>query len=843
MRRLKRIRRTFARATAFVLVAVFSVVATGGHTLYAHVAVEGSEFLDALSHAPPTRNLGPGQVFRNWADDAVNPLTGSANPANPYCEIQVTDTHVLPDGPGGRPRIAYRFKVIGNADGRAHAFEAGGYADSSTGNCTSIYNNGWDGEWVNLNDSIFRNPVLNAEKTRPINVYLGVTNEQEDYSASRGDSIRQNVSDWSLYDMQYKRPAGIKPTSDGGAYGFIADAGGYQVNGQNIWCAGIDIGDLRNTPYNIQWPGNFDDAANDGCHWDFRFKAGTTEEGPGGGNYDTNWGAYARGAMGERNMDTPGIYGNAVRCWPTACPLGSSIPGIQRFPDGTVENFRLIVAGIKNHDGAGTYNGNPNINDPVFGSNVDSIAKRSPNPFKVPFAEAWLTMEYDPTPGSNPQVTLECNLVLSPGVPEPGQTFGVRLEYTYIGPPTTLSGTSQMISTGPVPPDPDLLQVKTGGPIAVTSTTPVQRYFDFGGYSGPAGEYSYTASVSTTSGLSDTCGGDFEIAAKPYFKVWTNDVKVGGGFKEEDGSCTVTGEATVIGYGGDDNTNTFRGASAELAVFALGEVRNYFSTSNRGSRGGAEPTPPHGWTFANAQLPGVSGNNPSPGDTNKVVDYGGKSGMSRCVDDWFDTVPDTAQNLPSNYFYTTAAGSGSEAAAVVATRNTGVFEIRSNPYGNVNRPRAIYVPNDTPVVITQDITANNGNTLYIIATGDIRIAKNVNLVDAVLISKSRVITCTEANGDLIASADLYAQCGGSGSSGKLTIRGAVIANEIKLLRTFGTRNNSVQDELYFDSTSFFNAAAEEIIFDPTLYRSPSALRTPAAAKTQIDFMTSLPPIL
>ncbi len=560
----------------------------------AHVEVAGSEFLDALAHFNGSIGTNPNQQYRNWTDvPSDTGIQSDANPSNPYCEIIVTERHRMPDGPNGRPRYAYRFKVVGNADGRAHVFEAGGYADSSTPNCKETYNNAWNGERVFLDNQLFRNPVSGATKQRPVNVYLGVTSAQEAYSSGQADSIRQSAgSDWDDFDLDVKRAAGIKQSTAGGAYGFIADAGGYKVNGQNIWCAGISIGDLTGRK-NIQWPGNFDNGNDGGCYWDFRFKAGSQASGPSGGNYDTNWGAYALGAMGARQLNgsnaETSTTSTGVRCVSEPCPLGSTIPGATYRSDGTIDDFGLIVAGIKNQDGSGTYNGNPLINDPQFGSDVDSIARRSPNPNKVPFAEAWLVMEWDPTGGGPQPPTMTCNLQFNPAVPEPGQPFDATMTFTYTGAPAQLRGRSQVTNTGPLPSNDEMLQPVDVGPRAVPTSN--QSFVIGTDYDGPAGSYSYTAYVTVTiDGIvyREDCPGILRIAAKPYFKVWSNDVHVGGGFNQGETQCTVRQEdATIIGYGGDDLVNRFIGSSGEYGVSALGEIRNFFSAGRRSPRGGA----------------------------------------------------------------------------------------------------------------------------------------------------------------------------------------------------------------------------------------------------------------
>ncbi len=801
----------------------------------AHVEVAGSEFLDALAHFNGSIGTNPNQQYRNWTDVPSDTGTQSdANPSNPYCEIIVTERHRMPDGPNGRPRYAYRFKVVGNADGRAHVFEAGGYADSSTPNCKETYNNAWNGERVFLDNQLFRNPVSGATKQRPVNVYLGVTSAQEAYSSGQADSIRQSAgSDWDDFDLDVKRAAGIKQSTAGGAYGFIADAGGYKVNGQNVWCAGISIGDLTGST-NIQWPGNFDNANDGGCYWDFRFKAGSQASGPSGGNYDTNWGAYALGAMGARQLNgsnaETSTTSTGVRCVSEPCPLGSAIPGATYRSDGTIDDFDLIVAGIKNQDGSGTYNGNPLINDPQFGNDVDSIARRSPNPNKVPFAEAWLVMEWDPR-GVDVIPQISCEITFNPRNPEPGQSFGVTMNYGYSGDATTLEGRGQFTSSGI-----DNTRVNVGPTnIADTGGTEVEGSYSMGTYTAnAAGEYNYDALLRLRDNIAvrDDCDKTVVVAAKPFFKVWTNDVHVGGGFNNGQTACTVRqADATIIGYGGDDLVNRFTGSSGEYGVSALGEIRNFFSAGRRSPRGGAQPTPPHGLTFANAEINGINGTDPV--DNRKVVDYGGVSGNRQCADDWL-------ARLPTGLTATQAASVSASTftGGVIHNNRSGVVTITG---GTVTEPTAIFLTGENvEVVINGIIDAEDDATLYIITSGNIKISNTTPRVYAALITTKTLFTCTSSTGTLFNAGQLYDNCGGSGvnGTGKLVINGAVIADQVKLQRTAGTRRTSVEN-----GSAIFSTAAEDLIFDMKLYTIMPPIGGTPQQKSQIDFITSLPPIL
>ncbi|TXG77364.1 hypothetical protein E6P97_01775 [Patescibacteria group bacterium] len=453
--------------------------------------------------------------------------------------------------------------------------------------------------------------------------------------------------------------------------------------------------------------------------------------------------------------------------------------------------------------------------------------------------------------------TINCEanvLTNSPGIdsPAPNESFRIEVSYT----------SSTSISAGAIfSASPALGGITNGAAVAFSPSPSTSGTMTRTLPGAPAGEYTVTILVGNAGvGLIDTCTITVKVANKPYFRVWTNDIKAGGGFLNTSGQCIKDGNgmATIIGYGGSQgttppNSDRFSGASSEYAVFALGEVRNFFSAAMRSPRTfdtGRWPTPPHGLTFANARIEGLTSNGPTtsdPADGYKVANYGGASQIDYCTQDWFnpDTLSDNRETLPVNYFFTTAAGTGAEATIVPANSTASQFQI-NNTGGNINRPRAIMVLKDMPVVITGNIIANNNQTLYIIAEGDIRIAKNVTQIDAVLISKKRIITCVESDtgsvGNLFTANQLYSECGGQSSAQKLTIRGALVAREVKLLRTYGTRESATENQPYVTSGGVFNAAAEEIIFDPTLYTGNSAIKG-LRQPSQIDFMTSLPPIL
>lgn len=795
----------------------------------AHIEVPNNYTSDVINHLEG--DVGAGETFRNWSE-----YTGSEsgkNPANPYCRKRIRSYTI--NDQGGLKRKVYKFDVVGNADGRAHNFEAGGFVDSTL-NCRDETGGAWraDGT-VDLNNIEFRNPVAGATLQRPVNVKVGVTDADEDDNPA----VRYNF-DADLYagiDYDEKIAAGIKQSSDGGAFGAQHAGGGFRVNNQTIWCAGLSgIGNIQdyvrllNTfgytiTTNVQWSGLF----SSNCYHNYLFQAGNNDDG-GIGNWQTRWGGFTAGAMGNN--------GPGWRNW--FHDVGSDIPGLTRS-GGMVNNFKLEAAGFSNHDGTGTFNANPDAPGyckniwPLYW-NVDECAKNegdlnpySPTPYEIAFVEAWFTMEWNPAGVVEPTPEVTCQIVTSPLDPEPGQPFNVRMNYTFTGEPAVLEGrgnfTSPGISNTVVNVGPESVgDSDTGGEVSGS--------FSMGSYTAGAGVYDFDALLRIRDRITirDDCDKRVVIAAKPYFKVWSNDTQVGGNFAGANGQCSpaiVTGQedATVIGYGGDGITDIFRGSSTEFGLSTLGEIRNFFSASQRSPRNANQttwPTPPHGLTFANAQIDGIS--SPDPRDPNKVVNYGGFSGQASCATNWLGLVSDeTPQTMNNSININTVSGT---------VRNTATGTVRISG-GTVTQPTAIFLTEADNVIIEGNIGVDADSTLYIITDGNIKVQSDVGAIYAALITTKTLETCTQDNGAAWAQADLYANC-----NRQLNIRGAVIANQIKLRRTFGTRHSSVQNE-----PAIPNAAAEQIIFDTALYTIRPGFETPPSQKSEIDFMTSLPPIL
>lgn len=840
MSRIVRTLNKSKRLSSRLLLIGLSLFMLQGQTVFAHVQVNNNMPEDSLRHLQG--QIGTGQTFRDWSAFGLN---GNQNPANPLCE-RVIRAYDLPATPEGNPRRLFKFEVVGNADARAHNFEAGAYVDSKNPSCVNPFSNGWDGNNVDLDADIFKNPLGDgATYRRPIDVRLGVTSADE---VSPGVRYETNSGLYYGYDLGIKNALGIKQSSAGGAYGVIRDAGGYQVNNTPVWCAGIDIGNipayagLAGVSTNIQWPGTF----RNNCMWDFRFKSGTNA--PGDGNYQTNFGAFTSGIMSDRDGT------GSERC---NCNYGDRIPGFGTRADGTAENFSLNVAGISNHDGAGTYNGNPILNDPDFGNQADLVAFwKTPNAYKVAFAEAWLTMEWtdDTEEPTGPVFGCDVDILSNNRVVsfvEPGENFNVRLNWSYEGQTNDL-GVVVASSTPSISYATTVNNVSTSNP---SGSVTVPGTYNLNS----PGSYTINAGVRNLGGTqrTQTCNKTLVAANKPYVKVFGNDVRVGGRFENDsdaDGICTNsagpdTARRSIATWVREQNSpittssggsNIFTGASSQLGIFATGEIYRFFSAGMRSPRnnnpntpGNNTPTPAHDLTFGNydpansinAKYPAL---NSSLIDQEKVEGFGGRYGKPGCIPDYFKAAQENGASIASSDTEITGRSIANGGSLVrVVDGDVGIsgdITFASNSWSSVSS-----IP-----------------SVYVVVKGDIYIDESVATLSGFYIAQPRsdgsggnIYTCSNVNGNsfnLYSADSLYQNC-----DQKLVVHGALAANQIKFLRTKGTLQLSANNEyLSTDRESI----AEVINFSPGLYLAdpPSTFKR-SQISSKYDFITSLPPIL
>lgn len=372
------------------------------------------------------------------------------------------------------------------------------------------------------------------------------------------------------------------------------------------------------------------------------------------------------------------------------------------------------------------------------------------------------------------------------------------------------------------------------------------------------------------SGGSKTCEDDIQIVRKPYVRAYGNDVHAGGvvtsntsgsGGINDTNSCTINqippgndnlpsvfALSREEGYGQPPPDN-FYGASGQFAVSALGEVADFFSAGLHNPRSTAlAASPVIGLTFGNYNYPTEyttndwDPTNPNQTlDTRKVPDYGGNSGIVRCVPDYFAAAPTDTQSRSGYNISDNLSGDG--AVHIVANGDYG----RVNIVGHeLEGKKAVYVDGD--VVINENITFDNFNgennmpSLYLIVKGNIYIRNEVNRLDGVFVAQAdqdgqggNIYTCTRAINQqniLYNKNQLVNEC-----NSRLVINGAFIANTIKFLRTNGTVQTAGLDE-----PASSGNIAEVFNFSPETYIG-GANSTLRRGINSYDYITSLPPIL
>lgn len=297
------------------------------------------------------------------------------------------------------------------------------------------------------------------------------------------------------------------------------------------------------------------------------------------------------------------------------------------------------------------------------------------------------------------------------------------------------------------------------------------------------------------------------LANEPYAQFFGNDVSAGGEFDLASNSCTGSdpthgtgsyAEGTIKAFVDGSGTLSARGAGTQFAALAHGNNSSgtsdkgaiyLFNTANLRTTAGAYPTTPTGLTFAN-----VSTNGPA---------YGSSLGLAHCVPDYMATNPLASSgpnwsaaysNLQTSgaYYSTSSISIGNVGDPAVTLPNGTSIAIYVK--GNVTINRSIlFTDTGHTVSMTNGAYTTNIPSLFIIATGNINIAPSVNEVDGVYIAQPDgsghggvINTCATGTNDLFSAAT----CGGT----PLAAKGAFIANNVRLYRTFSSVRNSADGE-------------------------------------------------
>jgi hypothetical protein len=341
-----------------------------------------------------------------------------------------------------------------------------------------------------------------------------------------------------------------------------------------------------------------------------------------------------------------------------------------------------------------------------------------------------------------------------------------------------------------------------------------------------------------TAPVSTLCTGLIKVISLPYFSVYGADVSSGGSFTD----CTDTG-GTLAGW--YDSTKQ-AGSSTLLAALALGKINGFASGQNTVT--GLPTGSASGLTFANT----TAGGGASPS-----VEYGGNYNGDHCI--YTPTTPaGTGTDLTSpaqigvgNLLTKSHLFNGNltlHGGAVATKNNLSVF-VNGNVYITSN---VVYGTDGGGAwtINTNDTTDVPSFTL-VVTGGNIYIDHSVTELDGMYVAEvanghgGTIYTCT-AGFAPTAAPDLYTSC-----SNQLTVYGSFIADQINLMRTFGTLKNAQSAEnprtgttrTCANGTAKKVCAAEIFDFSPEMNLSTPAIQPPSNGATSYDSITSLPPVL
>lgn len=346
-------------------------------------------------------------------------------------------------------------------------------------------------------------------------------------------------------------------------------------------------------------------------------------------------------------------------------------------------------------------------------------------------------------------------------------------------------------------------------------------------------------------------------AREPYFRVYGNDVTVGGGYG---GGCSADPDPLdanpidVITYGdyavaGTENHSTYVGAGSELAVFAPGTINQFLP-------GAVDPIGPvdvrsalwelsYANTDAAKKLPGTQG------ASDFLFGGGYNSPYAPFCPDPFPTSGFTGNingNPPAGLDVSTLCGGVYQRTNVIPLKIYGVLPDGCRVMIVANNPAG------ADFIISDNITYQNSswaNTnliplLQVYANGDIYIDKSVTTVTGVFQAggdsglDGKIYTCSDDDNEItVASAadngvaELVADCG----SQPLTVYGSLTAREVVWNRINGDVVGASAGEGYTSLN-----LAETIVFSPEIYLALLAGSTTSSITTSsVDALRALPP--
>jgi hypothetical protein len=311
------------------------------------------------------------------------------------------------------------------------------------------------------------------------------------------------------------------------------------------------------------------------------------------------------------------------------------------------------------------------------------------------------------------------------------------------------------------------------------------------------------------------------VASKPYVRVWGGDLSAGNGLADASGACTANTEGAVVGWN-RRSAGSWSGAGTQYAIYAMDVITDFADALY--DPGGAPA--PNGLSFANTNS-----------DTNNG-DFGGEFGDASCIADHYSSMPAGTPVLTSPINLSSLTSGNYQASGNVTISNGTIVNPnnRITLYVNGN----VYINSGAAgIQYSGSWSVANMPLFRLIVRGNIYIDNDVSRLDGVYIAQrngantGEIHTCMFGGGFTppAITGTFFSEC-----DNKLTVNGAFIAHQIRLLRTLGTLSQSNTSE-----ASTVPYITEVFNYSPALWiNQPTTSSTPTS---DYDAIISLPPVL
>jgi hypothetical protein len=337
------------------------------------------------------------------------------------------------------------------------------------------------------------------------------------------------------------------------------------------------------------------------------------------------------------------------------------------------------------------------------------------------------------------------------------------------------------------------------------------------------------------------------IVNRPYFRVINGSIFSGGDFSGS--SCTGGG---VLASWVNNNGGPY-GSGAELSATALSRITG-FPSANRSA---GYTTLPAGstlgtrLTFANTGITGASPSAFTIGSYSPQL--GGFFGNAHCISEIPE--PPDPQSL------------GSQNTVTLNGRASGAWDNDVNTIIDDGGPSTIGSGKNVSIFVTgHDVYIKNdiiydttGRAVYkdipsftlVVTGGNIYIDPGVKELNGIYVAKKSggnggsIYTCGKVSGtnfSAMGASELFDGC-----SDQLSIYGAFKANQVNLMRVYGTVRNPLLGTNCSKKTGMVpttgSCGAEVFYTTPEMFLANQAYDTPSNGALRYDTFTSLPPVL